>query len=541
MVGALQFLLSTGGATGAGTGAAAGAGQADGGGVASDQGGGHFAQLLNDAGTGGGQNLPFFTRGGGQGAATLTAGALLAQDVGVAGDEAAAMTPQQLLAAFGQASVTQENAPILLERLNKAMALTDAEGGKAVLTQLQQQVEKIAAGGAPQTVAQLLASVPESAEKTAQLPQLVAMLQPEHAAEKTDDKALSPAMLAAAMQAMPAAMFRAADAKAPGEAKGKAHEEKTTEAVSATDGAASDTVLQFTPLAYTGVVTLVQPQAVQSSTVQTIPPEELDAAIPPLALQPQAQALPKVSLPDLHTAARNALVDHEAGKKSDDKNAPIASATSKTGEATAEAASTAAPVLTASSSAAATVDAGAALIAAHKAANAVHAPLTLTNSASLIPPGYVNHAPVSEQVKVSIHQAKDTGMDRVTIQLDPVELGRVEVNLQRGSDGHSQITFTVDKPETFDQLSRDARLLERSLQEAGIKADAGSMQFNLRQQPQPQMGNGTGGERQPGQQASNEASENEGVAPVGSTSLHVAAASTRNYLLNLREGVDISA
>ncbi len=132
-------------------------------------------------------------------------------------------------------------------------------------------------------------------------------------------------------------------------------------------------------------------------------------------------------------------------------------------------------------------------------------------------------------------------MDRVTIQLDPVELGRVEVNLQRGSDGHSQITFTVDKPETFDQLSRDARLLERSLQEAGIKADAGSMQFNLRQQPQPQMGNGTGGERQPGQQASNEASENEGVAPVGSTSLHVAAASTRNYLLNLREGVDISA
>lgn len=91
-------------------------------------------------------------------------------------------------------------------------------------------------------------------------------------------------------------------------------------------------------------------------------------------------------------------------------------------------------------------------------------------------------AQVIEQVHVAIVRAKDSDVDRITIQLEPVDLGRVDVVMDVRRDGTTHVLITADRRETLDMLSRDARGLERALQDAGVKADAGSMEFNLRQQ-----------------------------------------------------------
>lgn len=39
---------------------------------------------------------------------------------------------------------------------------------------------------------------------------------------------------------------------------------------------------------------------------------------------------------------------------------------------------------------------------------------------------------------------------------------------------------TVERPETLELLQRDARGLERALQDAGLRTDSGSLNFNLR-------------------------------------------------------------
>jgi len=116
----------------------------------------------------------------------------------------------------------------------------------------------------------------------------------------------------------------------------------------------------------------------------------------------------------------------------------------------------------------------------------------------------------------------------------------VEVKMQMGADGQTQISFIADKASTFDSLSRDARILEHSLQEVGIKADTGSMQFNLRQQPQPQLQSDLGqGQGQQDQQASNETGEADGNTIGGVAS--IASAANRYYNVNIHDGVDIRA
>lgn len=161
---------------------------------------------------------------------------------------------------------------------------------------------------------------------------------------------------------------------------------------------------------------------------------------------------------------------------------------------------------------------------------------SVTGTASVLGATHINRAPIADQVQYAIVKGREDGLDRVTLQLDPVELGRVEVKLHMAADGATSLQFLVDKPETFDLLSRDARHLERSLQEAGIKADTGSMQFNLRQQPQQSaqfsgFGEGNGGQRnpQPGQ-GSNTANDPAAGAQI-----------VRQGRIRIHDGVDIEA
>lgn len=157
---------------------------------------------------------------------------------------------------------------------------------------------------------------------------------------------------------------------------------------------------------------------------------------------------------------------------------------------------------------------------------------------------YANaRVPVPEQVQVAVKQVAKDGLERITIQLQPEELGRIDVRLDMHADGRAHLVFTVDKPETFEQLQRDARFLEKSLQEAGVQTDAGSMEFNLRQHAQHEtMDFGGDGQRHANEQAFALDDNGHNVAE------HSAAADvedndgetlTRTYSLDVDQGLDI--
>jgi flagellar hook-length control protein FliK len=83
---------------------------------------------------------------------------------------------------------------------------------------------------------------------------------------------------------------------------------------------------------------------------------------------------------------------------------------------------------------------------------------------------------------VEIASRMREGMRRFEIRLDPPELGRIDVRLEVDRNGHATTKLTVDRVETLDLLQREARGLERALQQAGLKTDQGGLEFSLRQQ-----------------------------------------------------------
>jgi hypothetical protein len=98
------------------------------------------------------------------------------------------------------------------------------------------------------------------------------------------------------------------------------------------------------------------------------------------------------------------------------------------------------------------------------------------------PPGAAQLARLTpmEQIAIHIQKALAAGRDQVTIRLRPEELGRIDVRLDMGPDGKVAVQVRAEKPETLELLQRDARGLERALQDAGLRPDSGALSFGLR-------------------------------------------------------------
>ncbi|SMF67730.1 Flagellar hook-length control protein FliK [Tistlia consotensis] len=109
----------------------------------------------------------------------------------------------------------------------------------------------------------------------------------------------------------------------------------------------------------------------------------------------------------------------------------------------------------------------------------VQAPQTAaaTAPATPTPPA---QAPLADQVAVQMHKALSLGKDRLTIQLHPAELGRVDIKLDLGGDGPVRAVLHAERKDTMDLLQRDSRGLERALQNAGLQTDGNSISFDLR-------------------------------------------------------------
>lgn len=109
------------------------------------------------------------------------------------------------------------------------------------------------------------------------------------------------------------------------------------------------------------------------------------------------------------------------------------------------------------------------------------------------------YVPVGEQVGVQIKKGVADGLDKISIKLDPGNLGKVEIKLEIGHDGRLQAVIAADKPETLQLLQQDVKNLEQSLRDSGLKTDQQSLNFTLRDQNQAgegRDGNGAGHGRQ---------------------------------------------
>ena len=131
--------------------------------------------------------------------------------------------------------------------------------------------------------------------------------------------------------------------------------------------------------------------------------------------------------------------------------------------------------------------------------------------------------PATNQVFVQLTRAVQNGENKITIQLRPEELGRVEVKLDIAGDGRVKAMVMADKPETLDLLQRDLRTLERALQESGLKTDNNSLSFNLQgkeSNSQGQLSTNNQPDPQNNDQSGNETEgDSTNEAPVPSTAI----------------------
>ena len=538
--GGVNALMALAAAPAAGS-AHAASGAAAGG--ADDHASGHtFSQLLGDSGK------HYDDQQAGQQAAQgkllqpSGATALTAQEVPAASTDLNAQ-----LAQMREQVVTPQNATDILTKIDKLAQQATNPSDIQALAEIRQQLVAIQQGGDPKTVAQLLQAAPSLKDSKLSLVMLTALMAQKKQSTQSDAQEQEPSATAQ-LQLVPTTVFRPrrADDKTSAATSGDTKKEEGD--VTADASATPATVVVIDPLAAV-TVNAVPVQAPTPPTQPSIsvsdnndtqnvtplhPRADLDSVIPPLNAPthaPDADDLPQVALPKL--AADTAATTKPDKAASFEALAAAAGALRESGKAT--------------DGVAGDKNNAALMALVNPSHTGGLSPTQLVNAAqpiTIVPThGLVNHAPVTDQVQVAVKQASKDGIERITIQLDPVDLGRVEVHMHTTADGQTQISFTVDKPETFDGLSRDARVLERSLQESGIKADTGSMQFNLRQQPQAQLNTNLGGQGQNpnAQQAYADDDAAAGTSAIGSVASIASDVINRNYLFNVREGVDISA
>lgn len=144
-----------------------------------------------------------------------------------------------------------------------------------------------------------------------------------------------------------------------------------------------------------------------------------------------------------------------------------------------------------------------------------------------------DQVPVSEQVVFHIKSAIGSGNTKITIQLSPEDLGKLDITLDVDAKGKTGVTITADNKQALDLLQRDSSGLHKALADAGLKTDENSLSFNLR-----------GGEKEgQGQNQYQAASQYQKSQPdeVLPDEINIAsmAAVTRSYTVNLPDGLDI--
>jgi flagellar hook-length control protein FliK len=84
-----------------------------------------------------------------------------------------------------------------------------------------------------------------------------------------------------------------------------------------------------------------------------------------------------------------------------------------------------------------------------------------------------------EALAVRIARRFEAGLSQFEISLHPADLGKVDISLSVGDDGHVHAMMRAERPETLDLLQRDARSLEQQLRQAGLEVGSNALSFSL--------------------------------------------------------------
>jgi flagellar hook-length control protein FliK len=115
--------------------------------------------------------------------------------------------------------------------------------------------------------------------------------------------------------------------------------------------------------------------------------------------------------------------------------------------------------------------------------NVVQSPLIVQNTeiakqATMVPP---QAGELAQQVTVAIRKGTTEGTSQMHIKLNPVELGGIDIRMEVDADHYVRAILTIEKPETYDLLHKDAQHLQKLLEESGLKlADANAIQYEQR-------------------------------------------------------------
>jgi flagellar hook-length control protein FliK len=101
------------------------------------------------------------------------------------------------------------------------------------------------------------------------------------------------------------------------------------------------------------------------------------------------------------------------------------------------------------------------------------------SAVTAVPQATTGQAVPVSALAVEITRQAMNGNTKFDIRLDPPELGRLNVRLEMDASGQTRTHMIVERAETLEMLLTDARSLERALQQAGLKAEPGSVSFEL--------------------------------------------------------------
>lgn len=139
----------------------------------------------------------------------------------------------------------------------------------------------------------------------------------------------------------------------------------------------------------------------------------------------------------------------------------------------------------------------------------------------------------AQQVLAKLTVKPHRNHNEYSIQLDPAELGRVEVIMKIDDKGEVRLQVVAETRHALDALQRDARFLEKGMEEAGLKLDADGMQFDLKEQGNGQFANDQGEQGQGAVGATGAAGNDEANEPT------LSSTETIHYQITQADGLDI--
>jgi flagellar hook-length control protein FliK len=89
-------------------------------------------------------------------------------------------------------------------------------------------------------------------------------------------------------------------------------------------------------------------------------------------------------------------------------------------------------------------------------------------------------SPASQMAPALLNLAtSSTGTQRLTLRLEPEELGTVQVRIDRPADAPAHVDISVSRPETLTLMLRDQAQLQHTLDQAGVPAEGRTISFHL--------------------------------------------------------------